>query len=105
MALRKPIITLNGQLQELPDGDAVAVSDVLVSWTVADEAERLALSVTSSDITKVAWQQDNDSFWVLKDETPTWVQLNGAGGGAANIDGGFPASTYGGTELIDGGTP
>lgn len=34
-----------------------------------------------------------------------WLPLNGGGGGAINIDGGDPYSTYGGVAPIDGGTP
>lgn len=47
------------------------------TWAVADEAARLALSVTSTDVGKLAWQQDDDSFWVLTSATPTWVGMQG----------------------------
>lgn len=33
-----------------------------------------------------------------------WLPLGG-GGGAVNIDGGLPSTTYGGVSPIDGGTP
>lgn len=50
------------------------------NWAVADATARAALTVAAGDVGKVAWQQDDDSFWVLKDDSPmTWVQLNGAG--------------------------
>jgi hypothetical protein len=45
-------------------------------WEPADETARLALSVTSSDEGKFAWQQDDDSIWMLTDSsTPTWVEV------------------------------
>lgn len=45
-------------------------------WTVTNETARNALSVTSSDIGKVARQTDNDSYWVLIDDSPkTWESL------------------------------
>ncbi len=42
--------------------------------------------------------------------TTAWNSLpylagEGGGGGASNLDGGTPSTTYGGTTAIDGGTP
>lgn len=46
------------------------------SWTYADAATRAAATgFIANDIGRVAWQLDNDTFWMLKDETPTWVQI------------------------------
>lgn len=48
------------------------------NWEVANAAARLALSVTASDVGKVALQTDNDSLWILTDDTgPTWKSLAG----------------------------
>lgn len=48
------------------------------NWRVADEAARLALSVTSADVGKYAWQQDDDTVWMLTDDTaPTWKNTSG----------------------------
>lgn len=53
---------------------------VWANWEVADSTARLALTVAAGDVGKVAWQQDDDSFWLLADDSPmTWVQLTGPG--------------------------
>lgn len=47
------------------------------NWAVADAPARDALTVAAGDVGKVAWKQDDDTFWVLKDDSPmTWVPLN-----------------------------
>lgn len=52
---------------------------VWANWEVADSTARLALTVAAGDVGKVAWQQDDDSFWLLTDDSPmTWVQVAGA---------------------------
>jgi len=59
-------------------------------WEVADSAALAALVPTSDDIGKIAWQQDDDSFHFLSDDSPvTWVGLGtGGGGGSASGDAG-----------------
>jgi hypothetical protein len=47
---------------------------VVSNWIAADATARLALVLIASDVGKVCWQQDNDTFWILKATTPTWVQ-------------------------------
>lgn len=49
------------------------------NWEFLDESSRMGfVGYTSEDIGKIAWQKDNDSFWVLKDPiTPTFVVLGG----------------------------
>lgn len=42
-------------------------------------ARTSATGFTSSDIGKLAWQQDNDTFWVLTSATPTWVTFGSSG--------------------------
>lgn len=50
------------------------------SWVVADATARAALSVVSDDVGKYCLQQDDNSQWMLTDESPaTWQEL-GAGG-------------------------
>lgn len=49
---------------------------VIQQWEVADATARLALSVAATDVGKVAWQQDDNSFWVLVDDSPmTWTSI------------------------------
>lgn len=57
-------------------------------WEVADAAALAALTPTADDVGKIAWQQDDDSFWFLTDEAgPTWEQLNGGGGAVSSVNG------------------
>lgn len=51
------------------------------SFAYANAATRLAATgLTTADVGKVAWQQSDDSFWVLKDDSPlTWVTLGASG--------------------------
>lgn len=63
------------------------------NWVVANTAALNALAVLSEDIGKIAWQTDNDSFWVLKSVGPSvWVPSGGA-----------PAVLPTATDLIKGG--
>lgn len=46
------------------------------SWEVADNAALLAISVSASDIGKVALQQDTEEFHILLDDVaPTWGKI------------------------------
>ena len=47
----------------------------ILRWTHADATARLAQSVTGDDVGKVSHQLVDDTFWVLADTIPTWVQL------------------------------
>lgn len=48
------------------------------NWEYANAASRTsATGFDSSDLGKIAWQLDNDSFWILKDTTPTWASFGG----------------------------
>lgn len=53
------------------------------NWTYADETAReAAAGLTSSDVGKLARQLDDNSLWMLTDDSPlTWVAVGGAGGG------------------------
>lgn len=51
------------------------------NYEYANAAARTGASgFVATDIGKVARQLDDDSYWVLTQTTPTWVQINAAGG-------------------------
>ena len=52
-------------------------------FTCADEAERLAATgLTAGEVGFVCWQQDDDSFWMLKSVGPAvWVPFGGGATG------------------------
>lgn len=55
---------------------------VIQQWEVADETERLALTVAATDIGKVVFQQDEEKFYILSSDSPAvWTELGGGGGG------------------------
>lgn len=57
------------------------------NWEVSDATARNALSVTSGDIGKIAWQTDNDTYWALKNNSPvTWNTLGKDGSPVSNLD-------------------
>jgi hypothetical protein len=62
------------------------------AWTYADATARgAAAGFVAGDVGKVAWQQDDDSLWVLTDDSPvTWAQMAGGGGGGGG--GGAPTT-------------
>ncbi len=53
---------------------------VVANWKPADETARLALVLVAADVGKVAWQQDDDTLWLLTAITPTWVRFGNGGG-------------------------
>ena len=55
------------------------------NWTYADDTEREAeTDVTAADVGKLARQLDDNSLWMLTDDSPvTWVQVGGSGGGGS----------------------
>jgi len=56
---------------------------IIHNWEVADATALAALVPVAGDDGKIAWQQDNDSFWVLVDyAAPTWKQLLSSASGA-----------------------
>ena len=165
MTVRKPLVIVAGQVQEMPAGDSVAVSynggtdPIIASFSgpvsVATGASRyyhpstttivgayaslgtasssssvvavvnlngvllttLTITATNNLLSPVTLDQAiTPSDYLTIDVTDAGtgatdltvylvVEAAGGAGGAANIDGGFPASKYGGTEPIDGGTP
>jgi len=46
-------------------------------WIWADEASRVAQSVTADDVAKMGWRQDNNAIYALVDTAPTWAQVGG----------------------------
>ena len=48
------------------------------SWKFADTSARTSVTgLIAGDVGKTSWQQDNNTFWVLTNDSPvTWVQLN-----------------------------
>ena len=62
---------------------ATGVIHIVANWVYANAAARTGASgFVTGDIGKVAWQQDNDTFWVLKATTPTWAGIGGGGSDA-----------------------
>lgn len=55
---------------------------VVCNWEYADEAARTgATGFAAEDVGKFAWQQDDDTIWILTATTPTWAQVGGSSGG------------------------
>jgi len=50
----------------------------IIRWEFADAAARAGVSgLVAADVGKVAWQKDNDTYWILKDHVgPAW-NMNG----------------------------
>lgn len=73
------------------------------SWQVADATERGALSLVAGDVGKLCWQTNTDTFWFLKNLTPTWIQFGGAStlAGLADWPAGVSATEVG---YLDGVT-
>jgi hypothetical protein len=47
----------------------------VANWVYADAAARTAATgFIAADVGKLAWQQSDDTLWMLKATTPTWVQ-------------------------------
>lgn len=55
---------------------AVAEIHPTVSLEYANTAARTGdTSLTTADKGRIARQTDNDTYWLLQDETPTWIQI------------------------------
>jgi hypothetical protein len=61
--------------------------DTPISWAYADEPARLAASSFAPlDVGRFAWQQDDDSLWMLKSISPVaWVEVGGGGGVGGDV--------------------
>lgn len=55
------------------------------NFEYADAAALAAATPVAADIGKVALKQDDDTFWILQDTTPTWAQIDGGGGATAPL--------------------
>lgn len=64
-------------------------------WEHANSGARTAQSVSSGDLGKISWQQDDDTFWLLSDTGPSWT-LFGQGDSGDKGDTGT-AGAQGGT--------
>ncbi len=55
---------------------AAGVIHILSNWTYANAAARTGASgFIAGDVGKVAWQTNNNTFWVLLTTGPTWQGL------------------------------
>lgn len=71
-----PITTT--QLRNAPLGKRSSI----IYWQPANAAARSGLTVTVADVGKVAHQLDDNTIWVLVDDSPmTWIEISGGGGG------------------------
>jgi S-formylglutathione hydrolase FrmB len=68
----------------------------IVKYVYADATARTGASgFAATDVHAVAYQQDEDSYWILEDTTPTWVQIStGLAGGLFNRITVVNAATY-----------
>lgn len=76
----------------------------LVRWTWVNEAARLAQGVTASDVHKLGFQESNQTYWYLSDDSPvTWVSPADAASllGVA-LDSSVGAANQGDFLLFDG---
>lgn len=62
-------------------------------WEHANSAARTGETVTSDDLGKISWQQDDDSTWLLSDTGPTWVAFGAGGDTGAQGDTGIQGDT------------
>ena len=64
---------------DIPPGEIHAPHN----WRVASAAARAALPVTAAELGMYAWQQDDDTEWMLISAAPVqWQQRGGSAGGA-----------------------
>ena len=68
----------------------------LYRWQFADEATRIAASdLTAEDVGKLAWQQDDDTFWFLTNHSPiTWAPMGAGADPFLTKSVGFTAEPY-----------
>jgi len=64
---------------------AASLVHVPYSWTYADQTDReAATGLVPGDVGKLSRQLDDNTLWMLTDDSPvTWVAVGGGGGGGA----------------------
>lgn len=86
MAERKPLVLINGQLQELPVGDTLPGSGGLQNNYAATTAPTVTDDSASSYSVGSQWVDvTNDNSYICADASvgaAVWVQTNGSGGGS-----------------------
>ena len=60
----------------MPLLDSYIKAKYSIYWEFPTSVERLAASTTESELGRIAWQQDNNSLWLLISETPTWLSVS-----------------------------
>lgn len=72
------------------------------AWAWVNAAAKTAQTVAASDLGKVGWKQDDNTFWVLTDDSPvTWTQLQG-GAGSGVPAGGTTGQVLTKNSAVDG---
>lgn len=56
--------------------NSYVVARQAVYWIFPSATERTAYVANPQEVTKVAWQQSDDSLWFLKAAPGTWVQVS-----------------------------
>lgn len=80
------------------------------AFSYANAALRIgATGLGALDVGKIAWQTDDNSFWILINYSPvTWVQLSGSSSAASAKAGVLPAASFAGNPkkaTVTFGTP
>ena len=69
------------------------------NWTYANAGARTGATVVSGDVGKVAFQADTSTLWLLKDITPTWLQITTGVASPFNfVDEEVPSGTMNGSN-------
>src|SRR5688572_24308917 len=58
------------------------------SWEYADETDReAATGLLPVDVGKLSRQLDDNTLWMLTDDSPvTWIAIGGSGGGGGSLE-------------------
>lgn len=79
---------------------------VIHNWTYADATARTAATGFSvGDVGKIAWQQDDDSLWILTDDSPiTWVAVSFGSSSVLSVNSQIGAIVLDADDISDSGT-
>lgn len=87
---------------------ALGNNHIIYNWSYADNAALLAATgFVPDDVGKIAYQQDDNSLWMLVDDSPiTWDQLTGpgVGGAVASVNGQTGAVVLDADDIADTAT-